>query len=309
MLSGIQTKSACIFHCDNEVHDINSSSTHDILFALDTLIKACFNKLTRWSRQHTSVLVHAVHHDYGHSLPELNAATPKKMCTHAATLSGLGPNKSVVVDTPIVVDAGQVFDGKGTTFVPTKNIGDGGRNEYQKPVFIIEDGATLKNVNLSGGDGVHFLGNGTMINAKNKAVGEDAVTIDGPGNRAYDAFLSGSSTEKLPQRAQVKIINCTFDKANDKVIQDNAAADVTLNGIHVNGAATVFRTLGGDKSLDSNVTIKNSVLKNIRFVVFRTDAPDAYVTFQSVDDDAPYEVLAVHPSEQSSGAHRIGVKN
>ena len=246
--------------------------------------------------------------DEGLSLLPIDTAAAKQLCTHASTLTNLGPDQTVAVETPVVIDAGQVFDGKGATFVPTKNIGDGSSYEFQQPVFIIENGATLKNVKFSGGDGVHFVGDGTMLNCTNTRVGEDAVTIDGPGNRAHDAFISGSSANGLPPRAHVDIINCTFDEAKDKVIQDNGIADVTLNGIHVNGATTVFRTLGGDRQLDSNVLIKNAILNDIRFAVFRTDAPDAHVTFEKVATDAPYEVIAVHPAEQSSGASRIAIK-
>ena len=216
--------------------------------------------------------------------------------------------KPVTVDKPIIVHAGQTFDGKGATFVPTSKIGDGGQSEHQEPLFVIENGGTLKNVKLSGGDGVHFLGNGKMINCINTDVGEDAVTIDGPVNRAHDAQLAGCSPNGLPKRAKVEIENCTFNKAHDKVIQDNAPADVTLDGVHVNGAHTVFRTIGGDKSIDSHVAIKNSVMKGVEEVVFRTDAPGAHVSFENVQDDAPWEVLAIEPAAQSSGAHRIGTK-
>ena len=216
--------------------------------------------------------------------------------------------KPVTVDKPIIVHAGQTFDGKGATFVPTSKIGDGGQSEHQEPLFVIENGGTLKNVKLSGGDGVHFLGNGKMINCINTDVGEDAVTIDGPVNRAHDAQLAGCSPNGLPTRAKVEIDHCTFNKAHDKVIQDNAPADVTLDGVHVNGAHTVFRTIGGDNSINSNVTIKNSVMKGVEEVVFRTDAPGAHVSFDNVQDDAPWEVLAIDPTAQSSGAHRIGTK-
>ena len=314
--SGVKNDGVCannLFQNDNEnafLHTATFPQQTPFISSLSTIERLhdqpCLPQSIMPSRQWSH---HISDQSAAHfSSPSIATAASKQLCTHASTLTNLGPDKTVTVDTPVVVDAGQVFDGKGATFVPTKNIGDGSGYEFQQPVFIIQNGATLKNVNLSGGDGVHFLGDGTMINCTNTRVGEDAVTIDGPGNRAHDAFISGSSANGLPQRAHVDIINCTFDGAKDKVIQDNGVADVTLNGIHVNGATTVFRTLGGDTHLDSTVSIKNAVLNDIRFAVFRTDAPDAHVRFEKVETDAPYEVIAVHPAEQSSGASRIGVK-
>lgn len=241
---------------------------------------------------------------------------------HAATTqthSSLSQPKSIIntdqnsgrtiqVDKPIIVHAGEVFDGHGATYAPTKNIGDWSQNEHQKPLFIVENGGTLANLKMSGGDGVHFLGDGKMINVTNTRVGEDAVTIDGQKNRQHDGRIAGTSADELPHRAHVEISHCTFNQANDKVVQDNGLADISLNDVHVNGAGKVVRTNGGDRSLNSSVTLSNSSFRGVKEAVFRTDAPHSHASFHNVQDDAPHEILAINPAEQSSGAQRLGTK-
>ena len=245
----------------------------------------------------------------GQSWSQTSYPSATKVAERAAqSLPDLNSGQRVSVDKPIIVYAGQPFDGKGATFVPSDKMSHGSQSEHQEPVFVVENGGILKNVRLSGADGVHFLGHGKMANCINTDVGEDAVTIDGPVNRAHDAQLAGCSPVGLPHRATVEIDHCTFNHAQDKVFQDNAPANVILNDVHVNGAHTVFRTIGGNKNVNSHVSIKNSVFKGVEEVIFRTDAPGAHVTFSNVDDDAPKEVIAVHPAEQSSGAVRLGQK-
>lgn len=217
-------------------------------------------------------------------------------------------NPPNVVNKPIIVHSGEVFNGKGATFLPGKSIGDGSQNEHQKPLFIVENGGTLKNVNMSGGDGVHFLGSGKMINCHNTNVGEDAVTIDGTGNRQHDGRIAGDKNALDAKRPTVEIIDSSFSGAADKVVQDNAAANILLNGVQVNGAGKVVRTNGGDTSLNSDVDITNSQFKNIKEAVFRTDAPGAHVSFNDVTQDAPKEVLAVNPQKQSTSAVSEGTK-
>lgn len=54
-----------------------------------------------------------------------------------------------VVNSTIVVPKGTTYDGQGKTFVANPStLGDGSQAENQKPVFRLEAGATLKNVNI-----------------------------------------------------------------------------------------------------------------------------------------------------------------
>ena len=249
------------------------------------------------AQSHTSHLSHT-------TTTQTNSGLSHQSISNTSRDSG----RTIQLDKPIIVHAGEVFDGHGATYAPTKNIGDGSQNEHQQPLFIVENGGTLANLKMSGGDGVHFLGDGKMTNVTNTRVGEDAVTIDGQKNRQHDARIAGTSATDLPHRAHVEINHCTFNQAKDKVVQDNGLADISLNDVHVNGAGKVIRTNGGDHSLDSSVTLSNSSFKGIKEAVFRTDAAHSHASFHNVQDDAPHEVLAINPAEQSSGAQRLGTK-
>ncbi|MFC0152718.1 pectate lyase [Xanthomonas dyei] len=207
----------------------------------------------------------------------------------------------------IVVHKGEVFDGKGQTYIGGPCMGKGNQDEHQKPQFIVEDGGSLCNVRMKGGgDGVHFLGSGKMVNCVNEDVSEDAVTIDGQGNRAHDAGIAGCSPE-VNGRPKVEIINCTLNNAADKVVQDNGAADVVMSGDTVNGAGKVFRTNGGHTDIDSHLQVENCEFNQVKEAVFRTDAPGATVTLANLKTDAPDEVIAPNAS-QAIGATRIGHK-
>ncbi|MEQ7664630.1 pectate lyase [Xanthomonas nasturtii] len=212
-----------------------------------------------------------------------------------------------VQNKPIVVHKGEVFDGKGQTYVGGPCLGKGDQDEHQQPLFIVEDGGSLCNVHMTGGgDGVHFIGSGKMVNCVNEDVSEDAVTIDGQGNREHDARIAGGSPE-VSGRPKVEIINCTFKKAADKVVQDNAAADVVMSGDTVEGAGKVFRTNGGHTDIDSHLLVENCQFNQVKEAVFRTDAPGATVTLKNLKTDAPSEAIVPNAS-QAIGATRIGHK-
>lgn len=246
-----------------------------------------------------------------------HSATPTPTPTDGAhgptgTQAPLPPGKVVtappgVQNKPIVVHKGEVFDGKGQTYVGGPCLGKGDQDEHQQPMFIVEDGGSLCNVNMTGGgDGVHFIGNGKMVNCVNEDVSEDAVTIDGLGNREHDAGIAGGSPE-VSGRPKVEIINCTFKNAADKVVQDNGAADVVMSGDTVNGASKVFRTNGGHADIDSHLLVENCNFNQVKEAVFRTDAPGATAEMSNLKTDAPNEAIVLNAS-QAIGATRIGHK-
>ncbi|MFC7520524.1 pectate lyase [Xanthomonas populi] len=207
----------------------------------------------------------------------------------------------------IVVHKGEVFDGKGQTYTGGPGLGDGSQSEHQQPLFVVEDGGSICNVHMNGGgDGVHFIGSGKMVNCVNEDVSEDAVTIDGQGNREHDAGIAGGSSE-VSGRPQVEIINSTFNNASDKVVQDNGAADVVMSGDTVNGAGKVFRTNGGHNEIDTHLQVANCDFNQIQEAVFRTDAASATVSLTNLKTDAPNEVIAPSNS-QASGATSISHK-
>ena len=161
MLVGIETKSVSELYHDNHVHEENDKTMQDLFSSLETPMRNAFYQLVQSLRQRSLAQNSGVKNDndgvyannpFQHcnenaflhsaslsqqtpfisSSPLIATATSKQLCTHASTLTNLGPDKTVTVDSPVVVDAGQVFDGKGATFVPTKNIGDGSGYEFQQ---------------------------------------------------------------------------------------------------------------------------------------------------------------------------------
>jgi hypothetical protein len=166
----------------------------------------------------------------------------------------------IVVNEPIVVDGG-VFDGKGATYTASSKLGDGGQSETQSPIFILKNGATLKNVSLgeNGADGIHVYGGATLENVNWQNVGEDALTVKSAGD--------------------VTIIGGSAKGATDKIFQINADTNFYLKDFVADGFTTLVRTNGG-KQIDADVTIDGGSFSN-GSNVFRTDSSLASVTFQS----------------------------
>src|SRR5690606_13603076 len=116
---------------------------------------------------------------------------------------------SQTVSDTILVNGG-VYDGKCRTFNPTSAVGDGSQNESQKPVFRLENGATLKNVIIgkNGADGIHVYNGGTINNVTWQDVGEDGLTIKSSGT--------------------VNVSNISGYDAGDKFFQVNAASTLRV---------------------------------------------------------------------------------
>ncbi|MBT1535871.1 pectate lyase [Ralstonia solanacearum] len=218
------------------------------------------------------------------------------------------PTGVVDVNKPIVVKAGETFDGGGKYYRPTKAMGDNSQNEHQQAVFILEPGAKLKNVQYSGADGIHLLGDAKLDRVVNRQVGEDAITIDGPKNRAHDAKIAGIDPNSIPNRpANVEITNSAFYGGRDKIVQDNASANVKLDGVYVNGAGKVFRTNGGDTQMNTHVAIQNSTFLNVAEAVFRSDSKNSSASFLNVNSDAPDYAL-VPDASQVTGTNKVSYK-
>jgi hypothetical protein len=166
----------------------------------------------------------------------------------------------IVVSEPIVVDGG-VFDGKGATYTASTSLGDGSQSEGQAPIFILENGATLKNVDIgeNGADGIHVYNGATVENVNWLDVGEDALTVKSPG----DLTIIGGSAKG----------------ASDKIFQVNADAKIFIKDFDADGFTSFVRTNGG-KQLDVDVVIDGGSFAN-GANLFRTDSSLASVTFQS----------------------------
>ncbi|KAF9740545.1 hypothetical protein PMIN02_003135 [Paraphaeosphaeria minitans] len=135
-----------------------------------------------------------------------------------------------------------VFDGSLKTYgrgVSCTGQEEGGNSDA---VFILKDGATLKNA-IIGADqieDVHCEGSCTIENVWWEAVCEDALSLKGDG----DATVTGGGATG----------------AEDKVIQHNGAGTVTIDGFTVVDFGKLYRSCGNCKqSAERHVVIKNVV--------------------------------------------------
>ena len=149
--------------------------------------------------------------------------------------------------------SGGVFDGKCKTFNPTSALGDGSQNESQKPVFRLENGATLKNVIIgnNGADGIHVYNGATVENVRWTDVGEDALTIKSSG--------------------KVVLRNIEAYAGSDKFLQVNAASTIAVSGCKVDGMGKFIRQNGGT-TFPIAITVDNCSISNMEEGIFRTDS-------------------------------------
>ena len=121
------------------------------------------------------------------------------------------------------------FDGANRRFIGGGDLGGGGQDEGQDPLFQLADGATLENVIIGApaADGVHCQGTCTLRNVFWEDVGEDAATFRGTG-------------------ATVVIEGGGASGAEDKVFQDNrgAGGSVTIRDFEVADFGKLYRSCG-----------------------------------------------------------------
>ncbi|EEY55323.1 polysaccharide lyase, putative [Phytophthora infestans T30-4] len=163
---------------------------------------------------------------------------------------------TVYLKEPYTVKKGQTFDGGMKTYARS-NVKCGGQKEsgWQTAVFMVEPGATLKNV-IIGKDqmeGVHCEQNGcTIQNVWWEDVCEDALSIKG-----------GSAS------SVTKVIGGGARSADDKVIQHNGLGTVSIEGFYAQDFGKLYRSCGtcGDKSRKVSLTNNwgdQATLQNIK---------------------------------------------
>ena len=169
------------------------------------------------------------------------------------------------ITSTIVVAAGTTYDGKGETIVAV-GMGDGSQAENQKPIFKLEDGAKLLNVNIAapGCDGVHVYGNASINNVVWQDVGEDALTVK-----------AGSLSKN------VNITNCKAYKASDKVFQINAPCNFKMNNMYCDGFGKVVRQNGGT-TWQCNIYFNGGTFKNGSECLARTDSKTTQIRYRNM---------------------------
>ncbi|MEU0841348.1 pectate lyase [Streptomyces sp. NPDC005962] len=122
-------------------------------------------------------------------------------------------------------------DGGMKRYYGSGDLGTGGQDEDQGPLFELADGATLKNVIIGApaADGVHCKGSCTLQNVWWEDVGEDAATFRGTGE-TYNVIGGGAR------------------KASDKIFQFNGGGTLNISNFAGQDFSTFVRSCGNCSS-------------------------------------------------------------
>lgn len=175
---------------------------------------------------------------------------------------------TVQLTAPIVVGAGQVFDGGNRRY----NLSGGDQDEGQPPVFEVQNGGRVQNVIIGplAADGIHCLGNCTLDHVWWEDIGEDAATaLGGAGTvmtiRCGAAFNGSDKTFQFNGRGEMHISNF-FVSRSGKLVR--SCGDCTGNGgprrIFVDNVITrdVSTIVGINTNFGDVATIRNLTLNN-----------------------------------------------
>ncbi|WP_372665565.1 pectate lyase [Amycolatopsis kentuckyensis] len=160
----------------------------------------------------------------------------------ASAASWPNPSTSVPVGATIKVTSG-TYDGGLKRFYGTGDLGTGGQDEDQGPLFELANGTTLKNVVLGNpaADGVHCLGTCTLLNVWWEDVGEDAATFKGT-SASQTMTIDGGGARK----------------ASDKVFQHNGPGTMYIRNFQVDDFGKLYRSCGNCKTqYKRNVVVDN----------------------------------------------------
>ncbi|WP_299536525.1 pectate lyase [uncultured Streptomyces sp.] len=137
------------------------------------------------------------------------------------------------------------YDGSLKRYYGSGDLGDGGQDEGQDPIFKLKDGATLKNVIIGtpGADGIHCSGSCTLQNVWWEDVGEDAASFKGTSSSATYKVTGGGAK-----------------KASDKVFQFNGAGTLTITGdFQVSDFGKLVRSCGNCSTQYKRTIVVNGV--------------------------------------------------
>ncbi|MFP5391835.1 MAG: pectate lyase [Gammaproteobacteria bacterium] len=187
---------------------------------------------------------------------------------HAAPSKRAVPScTKVSVSSTTTVAAGQTFDGlakygKWVCLVGSTTNMNGSQSEGQIPHFILNDGATLKNVVLGdpnlgtgkdlkagGADGVHCKANCRIENVYWGDIGEDAATLE----------------SSAPAGSTMTIVGGAAYKGADKIFQNNGnKTRISISDFYAEEAGKLYRSCGNCSSQYVRyVTVKGVSLYNV----------------------------------------------
>ena len=152
--------------------------------------------------------------------------------------------KTITKSAAITVKAGKTFDGfaensnkwvryeRGVSGLGDCSNVEGGKSDA---VFLLEKGATLKNVILGAKsiEHVHCIGEGcTVQNVYWEDVCEDALTFENGSSTSSKYYVKGGAAKN----------------GSDKIIQHNSAGTVYISDFYVENSGKLYRACGNCKS-------------------------------------------------------------
>ena len=134
------------------------------------------------------------------------------------------------------------LDGGLKRYVGSGALGGDSQEEGQDPLFVLADGAVLKNVIIGSpaADGIHCKGSCTIQNVWWENVGEDAATFKGGSGASYTVTGGGAKG------------------ASDKVFQHNGGGTLTISNFAVSDFGKLYRSCGNcSTQYKRSVVLKN----------------------------------------------------
>jgi hypothetical protein len=176
-------------------------------------------------------------------LQPAGAATTASPTAASAAAVAKWPSNKGTRAVPATIPVSGTYDGGMKRFHGSGELGGGGQDEGQDPIFELKDGATLKNVILGSpaADGVHCLGSCTLRNVWWEDVGEDAATFKGASASARYLVVGGGARN-----------------ADDKVLQHNGAGTLTIKNFQVENFGKLYRSCGNcETQYERHVVVSN----------------------------------------------------
>ncbi|KAF7638185.1 hypothetical protein Mgra_00002412 [Meloidogyne graminicola] len=162
-------------------------------------------------------------------------------------------NTIILNDTKII---DKDFDCEYVRYVQNpKTMGKGDANEFQKPLFEVKNGATLKRCIISGNvgtkgavDGIHCTGSCTIKDCWNLQVGEDAITLISTNSNSVYNIIGGGAMN-----------------ARGKVVQFDGAGQLNIDGFYIKNAQIGIRSCGNcDQQFTRKINVKNLKVENLQ---------------------------------------------
>ncbi|WP_053842732.1 pectate lyase [Paracidovorax avenae] len=213
----------------------------------------------------------------------LSSAQAKQL-QEALKPDAVGADGVGIYNTTRVIPAGVQVDFNGARIKAGPALGDGGQAEGQKPLIRMESGSSIANLELSGADGIHAMGDAKLDRIKWADVGEDAFTMKGPGH--------------------VEVANSSAFNASDKIFQLNAGGSFKLDNFTADTFGKAVRTNGG-KDFPIDISVTRSSFRNGKEAVVRSDAAQAKIHLAgNTVVDTPHDVIAPQAAQVEGAQHR-----